>query len=85
MASVNCTYGHFDAEFEKIVTEARAACPFLSADHNLPLEKHPHLPQDTPVIFHIAHSRSTSTTFNEQMKNDAAVLQMVVELEEVNR
>jgi hypothetical protein len=83
-ACENCTYGHFDEEFEAAVVQARKETVFC-ADKNLPLEKHTELPQDVPIMFHIAHSRSIDASFNERLKVPGAVLALQVELLEVNK
>lgn len=84
-ACENCTYGHFDKEFEEIIANARTAYP-LCAEKDLPLTLHPELPTDRTVMFHIAHSRSTDLKFNHFLKQKGAVLDInVVEAIEVNK
>jgi hypothetical protein len=82
-ACENCTYGHFDDPFEAAVLDARGSVPFCT-DKNLPFDKHPELSTERPLMFHIAHSRSSDETFNALLKTAGAQLAIEVEIVEVN-
>lgn len=79
----NCTYGHFDQGFEDIITKYRSLHA-LNTEKDLPLDQFPDLP-DIPVMFHIAHSRSTDSNFDKFMKNEDNILEINVSLLEVNK
>lgn len=83
-ACENCTYGHFDDEFENIIKNTRLAYP-LCDEKNLPLNLHPELPQDDVIMFHIAHSRSTDESFNQALKKHNNLLLLQIEPLVVNK
>lgn len=86
-ACENCTYGHFDKVFEDIVSVYREKYP-LCTEKNLPLEQHPEVPQDKPIMFHIGHSISTDDNFNlllQQKSNKTKTLIINVETISVNK
>jgi hypothetical protein len=69
-ACENCTYGHMDDDFEKLLLELREQYPDICVDKNLPLVgQHEHLKKMThePVFLHVSHSRSNSEQFNDFM------------------
>jgi len=86
VACENCTYGHMDEEFEKIIVELRELYPSITVDKDLPLantrgdmlrETHPNLRE--PVFMHIAHSKSTDEDFNEHLTKAKDVLVLEIE------
>lgn len=83
-ACENCTYGHFDEAFEKIIIAAREKYP-LCVEKNLPLHLHPDVPQNRPIMFHIAHSRSTDEALNKLLKKPGETLALKIDACEVNK
>jgi hypothetical protein len=84
-ACENCTYGHFDTPFEDIVSHTRQQHNSLNTEKDLPLHLHPELPQNVPIMFHIAHSRSTNAAFNDFLKVAGDTLTINVSILEVNK
>ena len=69
-ACENCTYGHFDEDFEKLLLDLRQEYPSLCQDKDLPLDnkQHAHLREEgirEPIFMHMAHSRSNNEELNK--------------------
>ena len=68
-ACENCTYGHFDEEFEDLILEIRKEYSCINNNHDLsPSTQHAHLANEHckfPIFAHISHSRGTNTELTE--------------------
>ena len=73
-ACENCTYGHFNEEFEQLLLDLRKKYPTLCQDKDLPLdtEQHSHLRSEgvrEPIFMHMSHSTSKNEELNKFLQD----------------
>ena len=71
-ACENCTYGHFDVEFENLICQIRREYPQMDTGHDLSFDgQHAHLVAEgcrRPVLAHISHRRGTNEKLSEFLR-----------------